>query len=218
MPLFDLAFGVTLGEFSLEMEDRAECRALGLFGPSGSGKTSVVEAIAGLLTPDRGHIAVGGHTLFSRTEQCNVPPRSRRLGYVPQDVLLFPHLDVRGNVLYARRDSPGTTLDEVAGLFEIDRMLDRRVADLSGGERQRVALARAMMAAPGLLLLDEPLAAVDLPRRRRILEELRHFRDRRSLPIVYVTHAADEACAITDRVLLLDRGRVTDAGDPRILL
>jgi molybdate transport system ATP-binding protein len=218
MAVFDLAFSLTLGEFSLEVKDRADCRALGLFGPSGSGKTSVVEAIAGLLTPDRGHIAVGGRTLFSETERCNLPSRSRCVGYVPQDVLLFPHLDVRGNVLYARRGSPGITLDEVADLLEIDRMLDRRVAELSGGERQRVALARAMMAAPGLLLLDEPLAAVDVPRRRQILAGLQRFRDRLSLPIVYVTHAAEEACAITDRVLLLDRGRVTDAGDPRILL
>ena len=215
---FEIAFALRQGGFLLEVEDRSDCHGLALFGPSGSGKTSIVEAIAGLRIPDRGMIAAGGRTLFSSADRINLPPRLRRVGYVPQDVLLFPHLDVRGNVLYAKRSGAGATLDEVIGLLEIDTMLGRRVADLSGGERQRVALARALMSAPELLLLDEPLAAVDLPRRERILDGLRGLCDRLALPLVYVTHASDEARTVADRVLVLDQGRVVAAGSPERLL
>ena len=144
-----------------------------------------------------------------------MPARRRRVGYVPQDALLFPHLDVRRNVLYAA--APGASLEAHAalvGLLELDTLLDRDVGSLSGGERQRVALARALVAGPAVLLLDEPLAAVDLGRRRAIVAALTRIRDELAVPLVYVTHAPEEAVAIADHALVLERGRVAASGPP----
>ena len=218
MAAFELEFALRQGAFTLEIAERSDSRALALFGPSGSGKTSIVEAIAGLRTPDRGTIAVAGRTLFSHDSRVNVPPRLRRVGYVPQDVLLFPHLDVRANVLYGRRNGASPDLAHVIDLLELAPLLPRGVAGLSGGERQRVALARALMSAPDVLLLDEPMAAVDMPRRRRILDALLKIRDGLSLPLVYVAHAPEEVLRIADRVLVLEEGRIVAAGEPAATL
>jgi len=203
-----LDFRLRQGEFTLDIRERIDARVTALFGPSGAGKTTVLDAIAGLRVPADGSIAIGERVLFSSAARVNLPPHQRHVGYVTQDVALFPHLNVRRNVLYGRRDSQRLALDQVAGMLEVAGLLDRRIQQLSGGERQRIALARALMSAPEVLLLDEPLAAVDVERRRRILPYLERVRDELAVPIVYVTHDAEEVRRIADRVIVLEEGRV----------
>ena len=196
------------GSFVLTAAIRIEARTAALFGPSGAGKTTILDAIAGLRTPRRGSIAIAGRVLFSSEQGVNLPPHQRHVGYVPQDVALFPHMDVRRNLLYGRHPGVSPDLDRVVGMLEIDRLLDRRVTDLSGGERQRVAVGRALMSGPSLLLLDEPLAAVDVPLRRRILPYLQRVRDELRIPIVYVSHDRDEVAELAEVVVLIDGGKI----------
>ena len=196
------------GSFVLTAAIRIEARTAALFGPSGAGKTTILDAIAGLRTPRRGSIAIAGRVLFSSGQGVNLPPHQRHVGYVPQDVALFPHMDVRRNLLYGRHPGVSPDLDRVVGMLEIDRLLDRRVTDLSGGERQRVAVGRALMSGPSLLLLDEPLAAVDVPLRRRILPYLQRVRDELRIPIVYVSHDRDEVAELAEVVVLIDGGKI----------
>jgi molybdate transport system ATP-binding protein len=196
------------GSFSLVAAVNLDARVAALFGPSGSGKTTILDTIAGLRTPDRGSIAIGERVLFSSEARINLPPHQRHVGYVPQDVALFPHMDVRRNLLYGRHPGASPDLDRVVGMLEIGKLVDRRVTDLSGGERQRVALGRALMSGPSLLLLDEPLAAVDVPLRKRILPYLRRVRDDLKLPIVYVSHDREEVEALADVVVRLEDGKV----------
>ena len=210
-----LTIDVTLRQqdFELQVRDTASVEVLGLFGPSGSGKTSLLETIAGIRTPDVGEIRVGDRVLCSSAEGINLPPRERHIGYVPQDALLFPQLNVSGNIDYgvqSRQPRPGvaqlrTTLVEI---LDLGPLLDRRVQKLSGGEKQRVAIARALMTQPAVLLLDEPLAGVDRARRDRILPYVLRIRRDLHVPLVYVTHDAAELNAIADRVLHLEAGRV----------
>ncbi len=206
---------LTQGTFHLAAAFSLDARAAALFGPSGAGKTTILDAIAGLRAPSRGTIAIDGRTLYSSDGRVNLPPHKRRVGYVPQDVALFPHMRVRANLRYgSHAPSPDARLhidlDRVAELLEIRPLIDRRVTDLSGGERQRVALGRALMSAPSLLLLDEPLAAVDVPLRRRILPYLGRVRDELKIPIVYVSHDRDEVDELADAVVRIDAGRVQD--------
>lgn len=196
------------GAFTLEMSARLDAPITALFGPSGSGKTTTLDAIAGLRTPVRGTVAVNDRVLFSSESRVNLPPHQRHVGYMPQDVALFPHMNVRRNLLYGRHPGVSPELDRVVGMLEIARLVDRRVDDLSGGERQRVALGRALMSGPSLLLLDEPLAAVDVPLRRRILPYLQRVRDDLKIPIVYVSHDREEVDELADAVVHLDAGRV----------
>ena len=209
------------GTFSLDAAVNLDARVAALFGPSGSGKTTILDTIAGLRTPDRGSIAVGERVLFSSSARINLPPHQRHVGYVPQDVALFPHMDVRRNLLYGRHPGASPDFDRVVGMLEIDKLVDRRVTDLSGGERQRVALGRALMSGPSLLLLDEPLAAVDVPLRKRILPYLRLVRDDLKLPIVYVSHDREEVDALADVVVSLVEGKVVSVAraqgsEPRV--
>ena len=205
--MITLAFTLRQGSFQLRLDERLDSGITALFGPSGSGKTTALDAIAGLRRPAAGVISINEHVLFDARAGIDLPPHARHVGYVPQDVALFPHMDVRRNVLYGRRPGQKLALDTVVRMLEVGGLLERRVPDLSGGERQRVALARALMSAPELLLLDEPLAAVDVERRRRILPYLLRVRDDLGIPVIYVSHDRAEVDQLADRVIVLDDGR-----------
>lgn len=201
-----LTIDVTMRQqsFLLQVRESASVEVLGLFGPSGSGKTSLLEAIAGIRTPDEGEIRVADRLLFSSTQRINVPPQARHIGYVPQDALLFPNMSVKGNILYGRgaRDNQHT-LESLVEILELQQLLDRAVDRLSGGEKQRVAIARALMTRPSILLLDEPLAGVDRDRRDVILPYILRIRKELHVPLIYVTHDEAELNSIADRVLRL---------------
>jgi len=213
-----LDFTLQQGEFRLQLNEELVGRVTVLFGPSGSGKTTILDAVAGLRTPSNGTIALNGRKLFDARARTDLPPHQRHVGYVPQDVALFPHMNVRRNVLYGRRRGQKLSLDSVASILEIVPLLDRQVVRLSGGEKQRVALARALMSAPDLLLLDEPLAAVDFDLRSRILPYLERVRDELGVPIIYVTHDRDEARRFADHVIVLANGVAVRSGPPQEVL
>jgi molybdate transport system ATP-binding protein len=210
-----------LGDFSLSASFRGDGGVTALFGPSGAGKTTVVNMIAGLVRPDRGRIAIGGDVLFDSAARIDVPVHRRRIGYVFQDGRLFPHLSVRHNLDYGRwmnghpRDE--TAFRRIAGLLDIDALLDRRPGGLSGGERQRIALGRALLAQPRLLLLDEPMASLDAARKREILPYFARLRDETRLPMIYVSHDAAEVKHLADRVVLIDGGRIVKSGGVEVL-
>jgi molybdate transport system ATP-binding protein len=206
--VIQLAFTLRQGPFTLELHEQLAPGITALFGPSGSGKTTTLDAIAGLRRPSAGTIVVGERVLFDASRGIDLAPHARHIGYVPQDPALFPHMNVRRNVLYGRRPGQKLSLEMVTTMLEVETFLERRVPDLSGGERQRVALARALMSAPDVLLLDEPLAAVDVERRRRILPYLLRVRDDLGVPVIYVSHDRGEVDQLADRVLVLEDGRV----------
>jgi molybdate transport system ATP-binding protein len=211
-----LDFVLRQGAFTLEVEERIDARVVALFGPSGSGKTSVLESIAGLRSPDRGVIRIGSRTLYDSTGGVDVPPHERNVGYVPQDLVLFPHMNARRNILYGadptrhRRD--GAALEQILSLLELHPLLERGVGDLSGGERQRVAIARALASSPTLLLLDEPLTALDRGLRAMVLPYLERIKHELATPMVYVSHDEAEVRAIADWVVELDNGRAIRSG------
>ena len=207
-----LDFSLRQGTFTLEIHEHIDARVVALFGPSGAGKTTVLESIAGLRTPEHGVIRIGTRTLFDSSAGVDRPAHERRVGYVPQDLALFPHMNVRRNILYGADAGGEPRLDQVVGMLELGTMLDRDVTALSGGERQRVALARALMVSPALLLLDEPLAALDRGLRERILPYLERIRDELAIPMLYVSHAEAEVRAMADWVVVLDAGRVARSG------
>ena len=187
-----------------------------LFGPSGCGKSTILAAVAGLLRPRQGRVALDGDVLLDTARGVFVPPERRRCGVVFQDSRLFPHLGVEANLRYGLRRAPrgaeGPGFDAVVALLGIGPLLGRRPVGLSGGERQRVALGRALLSRPRLLLMDEPLASLDAARRAEVLPFLARLRDAVGLPILYVTHALEEVDALADTLVLLDAGRVLATG------
>jgi molybdate transport system ATP-binding protein len=185
-----------------------------LFGPSGAGKSSVLAAVAGALRPDAGRIALDGRVLFDAAAGVNLPMERRRIGWVFQDARLFPHLSVAANLRYGlKRAPPGPIrFDEVVEVLGVGHLLDRRPRALSGGERQRVGLGRALLSQPSLLLMDEPLAALDAPRRAEILPFFHRIRSSFGVPILYVTHSLAEAVQLGDRMAVMREGRVTAQG------
>jgi molybdate transport system ATP-binding protein len=210
-----------LGDFTLEADFTSEGRVTGLFGASGAGKTSLINIIAGLVKPDRGTIALDGETLDDPAAGVHVPPYRRRIGYVFQDARLFPHLDVRQNLDYGRRmnrlaDDPAQR-KRVIDLLDICGLLDRRPGKLSGGERQRVAFGRALLSKPRLLLLDEPLGALDEGRKLEILPYLARLRDEAGIPMVYVSHDAAELRQLATQIVMLKGGRITAFGGVKVL-
>jgi molybdate transport system ATP-binding protein len=206
------------GDFALDVAFAAEGPGLiALFGPSGCGKSTIVNLVAGLLTPEDGLVRVGDVTLFDSARAIDVPAEKRRIGYVFQDARLFPHLDVLGNLRYGEKRSPPgepqTPFDEAVELLGLRGLLARRPRQLSGGERQRVAIGRALLCRPRLLLLDEPLASLDLARREELLPYLERLRDRLSIPMVYVSHQFEEVLRLATHVVLLRAGSVVAQGD-----
>lgn len=206
-----------LGDFALETRFETDTAGItALFGRSGAGKTSIVNMLAGLLRPDRGHIEVDGCVLFDSYDGIDLPPEKRRLGYVFQESRLFPHYSVRRNLEYGMRRVPklerSVEMDDVVDVLGIAGLLDRRPRQLSGGERQRVALGRALLASPKLLLMDEPLASLDTPRKQEILPFIERLRDQFAVPIVYVSHAMDEIIRLADTLVLVDGGQVAAVG------
>jgi molybdate transport system ATP-binding protein len=207
------------GEFALDVAFSAPTPGVtALFGRSGCGKSTLISLIAGLLPPDGGRVVVGDDVLYDSARRQSVDARLRRMGVVFQDARLFPHFSVRGNLEYgARRLANGSArpvaFDDVVSLLGLAALIGRRTFELSGGERQRVALGRALLSQPRLLLLDEPLAALDLARREEVLPYLEKLRDAFAIPIVYVSHQFDEVLRLASRVVLLDAGRVAADGD-----
>jgi molybdate transport system ATP-binding protein len=197
-----------LAEFDLVLDLEFEQQVTGVFGASGAGKTALLDLIAGLRRPDSAFIQLGETVLADTAGGCFVPPRERGVGYVPQDGALFPHFSVRGNLLYgAKRDTnPSLTLEHVADVLEIAPLLDRRIRDLSGGEKQRVACGRALLAQPLLLLLDEPLSALDHSLREKTLLLLHKVREEFGVQMIYVSHVPEEMMALCDEVVVLERG------------
>ncbi len=223
LPALEVDLRLPLDRFELAVGFASRRPVTGIFGPSGAGKSSLLEAIAGLRPAARGVVRFGGDTWLDSAAGRRRPPERRRVGYVPQDGLLFPHLDVRGNLLAARRPRGSgppreETLATVARLLELTPLLGRSVDTLSGGERQRVALGRALCSAPRLLLLDEPLAALDLPLRRRLLPFLRRVRAELTVPMLFVSHDPIEAQALGDELIVLREGRAIARGEPQRVL
>jgi molybdate transport system ATP-binding protein len=202
--------------FALDACFTSSGRITALFGPSGAGKTTVVNLVAGLERADRGRIAVDDAVLFDGAVGIDLATHRRRIGYVFQDGRLFPHLSVRGNLIYGRRLTPRHerwgSFDGIVELLGIDGLLARRPAALSGGEKQRVAIGRALLMSPRLLLMDEPLAALDQARKEEILPYIERLRDEMRLPIVYVSHAIEEVARLADTIVLLAGGRVMATG------
>lgn len=205
--------------FPLALSLASDARALGVFGPSGAGKTSLLETVAGWRRPRRGRIAIGGRVLFDSAQRVDVPAAERGIGYVPQDLLLFPHWSAGENVRAGRGRGRAPDAARARALFErtvdvleLGDLLDRAVHHLSGGEQQRVALARALCSDPDLLVLDEPLASLDRELRERILPYLMRVQREFGLPLIAVSHEATELQALCGDIALLDRGRATACG------
>lgn len=202
--------------FSLETEFSAGPGITILFGPSGAGKTTLLHCIAGILRPDSGEIAFGGQCVFRSTSPIDLPMQQRALGYVFQALALFPHLSIRQNVSYGLSGSSQTIkqqlTDEILESFHIRHLARRIPGGISGGERQRVALARSLVTKPKLLLLDEPLSALDEKIKTGIIDDLLRWNESHQIPVVYVTHSQHEAFALGKRVLVLEAGKITNSG------
>lgn len=207
-------------DFALDVHAGWDERVAVLFGPSGSGKSTLFEAALGLLPEADARIRIGGVWLDDTGHGVRVAVENRALGWVPQDPTLFPHLSVEENLRFGHRRAGALepALERAIEALEIGSLRQRRIDELSGGERQRVAIARALASGPRALLMDEPLAALDLPLRARVLPYLLRVRDELDIPILYITHDPDEAMLVGDVVVVLDRGRVVATGPPREVL
>lgn len=203
-----------LGKFSLQASFTSPPGGItALFGRSGAGKTSLINLLAGLDRPDEGRIVVDGVVLFDSEAGIDMPPEKRRLGYVFQEGRLFPHMSVRHNLAYGMKgDGNGADFDQIVELLDIGILLDRGPRDLSGGEKKRVAIGRALLASPRLLLMDEPLAALDMGRKAEILPYIERLRDELAMPIVYVSHAMEEIVRLADTLVIMSDGKVAAVG------
>lgn len=220
--MLDIAIRHQQGGFSLEADIQIGEGLTALFGPSGSGKTTLINLVAGLVRPEQGQIRLSGETWSDSDHGIFLPPHRRRIGYVFQEPRLFPHLTVRQNLAYGERLLPRTerreNLSRVADLLGLSALLDRRPQHLSGGEKQRVALGRALMASPRLLLMDEPLSALDSELKLQILPDIERIRDEVGIPILYVSHSVEEVARLATRVVVLERGKTIAIGAPDALL
>jgi molybdate transport system ATP-binding protein len=205
-------------DFMLEVEFQSGPGFTILFGPSGAGKTTLLDCIAGLARPDSGRIVIADHVVFDPTNHTNLPVAKRRIGYVFQSLALFPHLTVEQNVHYGLASLPqaerAARASAILQAFRIPDLAQRYPREISGGESQRVALARTLVTDPAVLLLDEPLAALDASTKAKIIDDLRQWNRAHGIPILYVTHSREEVFALGDRVLVLDAGRIVAQGTP----
>jgi molybdate transport system ATP-binding protein len=215
--MIDVDIEQQLGAFHLNVKFAVEAPIVGLFGRSGSGKSSVINAIAGIARPSRGAICINDLVLFNAAKGIDLPPEQRRIGYVFQDALLFPHMDVESNLRYGQRlHRPADRFIEEARVVELlglGALRYRKPNSLSGGEKQRVAIGRALLAQPRILLMDEPLAALDIPLRTEILDYIERLRDELDIPIVYVSHSVTEITRLADTVVVLSDGVCLAVGD-----
>lgn len=212
--MIELDLALRRGEFALNLALVSPARALALFGHSGCGKTSMLLAIAGLLRPQRGRIAIGGKVLFDATAGIDLPPARRNLGVVFQDARLFPHLTVRDNLRYGMpRDTAPGIFDSAVELLELGGLLKRRPGQLSGGQARRVAIGRALLRQPHALLLDEPLANLHREARAEVLEHLRGLKREFALTTILVSHQPDEVAALADCVARIEDGRLAALED-----
>jgi molybdate transport system ATP-binding protein len=215
MELHDIE--VSLGRFHLSIDIALSNGINGVFGASGAGKTTLLEIIAGLRKPIRGRQSLHGEVLFDAHERIFVPAEKRNIGYVPQDLALFPHLSVEENIRYGEKRKGNTSrnsFDVICKVLEIGKSLSQSPGSLSGGEKQRVALARALMAAPRFLLLDEPLTGLDHELKEKVIPFILRVRDEFALPMIYVTHSPEEIMALCQEVILLDSGKIVGKGEP----
>lgn len=198
--------------FSCQLSFTLVSDRCGVFGPSGNGKSTLMHMLAGLLTPDSGFIRLNGNTLFDKKKGIDLPPEKRRIGVVFQHAHLFPHMNVKSNLLYGMRRTPSQerTIDpaQLISTLQLNQLLDRRVSKLSGGERQRVALARTILACPHLILLDEPLTGLDNTLKYQIIPQLRQVFDEFSIPMLFISHSLQEMRMMTENVLVLNGGKV----------
>lgn len=212
--MLELDFSQQLGDLTLQVTQNLPAQGItAIFGLSGAGKTSLINAIGGLTRPETGRIALNNRPLFDAEKGICLPPEKRRIGYVFQDARLFPHYRVQGNLQYGMAASMRGQFDSIVALLGIGPLLNRFPLTLSGGEKQRVAIGRALLTAPEILLMDEPLAALDLPRKRELMPYLEKLAKEVNIPILYVTHSLDEILRLAEKVLVLDNGSVLAMGD-----
>lgn len=211
--MLELDFTQTLGTHCLQICETLPASGItAVFGVSGAGKTSLINAISGLTRPQQGRIVLNGRVLNDVDKGICLAPEKRRIGYVFQDARLFPHYKVRGNLQYGMAKSMAAQFDKLVALLGIAPLLDRLPGGLSGGEKQRVAIGRALLTAPELLLLDEPLASLDIPRKRELLPYLQRLAREIKIPMLYVSHSLDEIQHLADNVLVLEGGKVKAFG------
>lgn len=210
--MLEIRFNWMRNRSSLAIECALDAPVIGMFGPSGAGKSSVLEVISGLGRPDDGRVTLDGAVLLDSAQRVYIRPQFRRIGMMFQDALLFPHYDVCSNLRYGWRREHDIAWDDVIDLLALSELLDRRIHQLSGGEKQRVALGRALLSGPRLLLLDEPLASLDVGLKRQILPFLRQVNQRLGIPMIYVSHDIAEILQLTTDLVVLDGGRVVSQG------
>jgi len=211
--MLTLNFTQRLGEHQLEIDVTIPASGItAIFGVSGAGKTSLINAIGGLTRPQRGRIQLNDRILFDAEQQVALPPEKRNIGYVFQDARLFPHYSVRGNLRYGLSASMKSQFDSLVALLGLNPLLNRFPLSLSGGEKQRVAIGRALLSAPDILLMDEPLASLDLPRKRELMPYLQTLAKQVDIPVLYVSHSLEEILQLADNVLVLDEGKVKAFG------
>lgn len=212
--MLELNFTQTLGNHTLTLNETLPASGItAIFGVSGAGKTSLINAISGLTRPQSGRIVLNDRVLNDVENKIYLSPDKRRIGYVFQDARLFPHYSVRGNLRYGMAKSMAGQFDKLVTLLGIEPLLDRLPSSLSGGEKQRVAIGRALLTAPELLLLDEPLASLDIPRKRELLPYLQRLTREINIPMLYVSHSLDEILHLADKVLVLEEGSVKAFGN-----
>lgn len=212
--MLELNFSQTLGDHCLTINESLPASGItAIFGVSGAGKTSLINAISGLTKPQKGRIVLNNRVLNDAEKNICLSPEKRRVGYVFQDARLFPHYKVRGNLRYGMAKSMAGQFDKLVSLLGIEGLLDRLPGGLSGGEKQRVAIGRALLTAPELLLLDEPLASLDIPRKRELLPYLQRLAREINIPMLYVSHSLDEILHLADKVLVLEEGNVKAFGN-----